>query len=159
MEILLVVATLLGGLAALWYFWDKLKSFFKGHPVEELAAVRDRNEHERDFKRHRRERAFAEIEDLKDAIGRLYELTANWKGYDSKAGEYAKALARDDHLIGKYNKYPEIARTARDTVHWCKIVAYGEQSGREDVIENKKLLGEKYKNFIRTCEEYLESLV
>jgi hypothetical protein len=147
-EILFGIATILGGLAALWYFWEKLKRFFRGRPAE----------HERDFRKHLRERAFTEIEELKDEIGRLYELSANWKGYDAKADEYAKALAPDDYLIGKYNKYPDIARTARDTVHWCKIVAFDEKSRQEDLIQNKKELSEKYKNFIRACEAYIDGL-
>lgn len=36
MEILLAVATVLGGIAAIWYFWDKLKDFFKGQPDKEV---------------------------------------------------------------------------------------------------------------------------
>lgn len=124
--------------------------------VDHLLAI---SREKRDFKRHRRERAFAEIEELKDEIGRIYELSANWKAYDAKAEEYAKALTRDDYLVGKYNKYPDIAAAARDTVHWCKIVAFDEKSRQEDLIQNKKELSEKYKMFIRTCESYVETLV
>ncbi|MGI0013696.1 MAG: hypothetical protein ACREBU_09685 [Nitrososphaera sp.] len=29
MEIVLIVATLFGGVAALWFFWDKVAAFFK----------------------------------------------------------------------------------------------------------------------------------
>jgi len=35
MKILLVIATLLGGIAAIWYFWDKLKELFKSEPPKE----------------------------------------------------------------------------------------------------------------------------
>ena len=40
MEIVLILATLLGGAAALWFFWDKVIDFFRGQPKEEQKSSR-----------------------------------------------------------------------------------------------------------------------
>ena len=74
----------------------------------------------REFKKLRREKMLEEIEDLKDEVGRYYELTANWKLHEMKTDKYRDMMTEDDNLIGKYNKYPEIANSARDIIHWCK---------------------------------------
>ncbi len=44
----------------------------------------------REFKKLRREKMLEEIEDLKDEVGRYYELTANWKAYEMKTDKYQK---------------------------------------------------------------------
>lgn len=130
---------------ALWFGYAETVGFW-------FAIAKEK----RDFKKYRREKAYGEIEDLKDSIGKLYELTANWKSHDSKAGEYDKAFINDHELIGKYNKYPEIAAAARDVVHWCKIVAFSERETRgRDLIENKK---EKHREFLQACEIHLDKL-
>lgn len=113
----------------------------------------------RDFRKHRREKAFAEIEELKDEVGRMYELASNWNSYDGKLGDYAAAFAKDFALVGKYNKYPQIAVAARDAVHWCKVVASCEKEHRDELIQNKKELAEKHRTFLQACEKYVESLV
>jgi hypothetical protein len=125
--------------------------------VDHLLAI---SREKRDFRKHRRERAFSELEELKDEIGRLYELSANWKAYDIKAEEYVKALAHDDYLVGKYNKYPNVAAAARDTIHLCKIVAFDERERDRhgELISNKKELTVQYQAFIQVCDKYIESL-
>ena len=40
-RLLLIVATLLGGLFALKMYWRRLKAFFPGRPVEEVEKHRD----------------------------------------------------------------------------------------------------------------------
>ena len=112
----------------------------------------------RDFKKYRRNRAYEEIDELKNSVGSLYELTINWKSYDEKQKSYISSFENDHELIGKYNKYPSIANAARDTIHWCKIVAFCEKTYVDDVIKNKKELAEKYMLFLRTCDEYIDSL-
>jgi hypothetical protein len=112
----------------------------------------------RDFKRFRWEKAYAEIEELKNAIGPLYELAANWKPYDSKLEQYHKAFTNDHELIGKFNKFPELAAAARDLVHWCKIAASSEMEISQDLINNKKELQQKQRAFLQACDAQLEKL-
>jgi hypothetical protein len=114
-------------------------------------------------KRSRREKAREEIEELKNQVGTIYELSSNWKGYEEKLGQYANFFAKDHEVIGRFNKYPDIAAAARDTVHLCKVVAHDEQERgnpdrRQDLILNKKELTAKYQAFIQACDKYLESL-
>lgn len=113
----------------------------------------------REFKKLRREKMLEEIENLKDEVGRYYGLAANWKSHEMKTDKYRDMMTEDDHLIGKYNKYPEIANSARDAIHWCKIVADAEREYTTDVIESKKELSEKYKEFIRVCDEQLDKMI
>jgi hypothetical protein len=124
--------------------------------VDHFIAI---SQYRHEFKKKKTENAFAEIEDLKDEVGRLYERSANWKSYEMKADDYEKALANDDYLIGKYNKYPEISRAARETVHYCKIVAYDEREHKDDVVKSKKELSAKYKEFIVVCNNYIEQML
>lgn len=56
-------------------------------------------------------------------IGKLYELAENWKSFEEKQGSYLTNFENDHELVGKFNTYPSIAQAARDTVHWCRIVA------------------------------------
>ena len=95
----------------------------------------------REFKKFRREKIYNEIEELKNEIGKLYELAANWKAFEEKQKSYLTNFENDHELIGKYNKYPTIANTARDTIHWCKIVASCEMKHTNNLIENKKSWG------------------
>lgn len=113
----------------------------------------------REFRKHRRDLALTDIEQLKDEIGTFYELAANWKGFDQKQSSYIEAFKADHELIGRINKYPPVAQAARDTIHWCKIVASDERQGANSTVENKKELSEKYRNFLGQCDEYLSSLV
>ena len=76
-----------------------------------------------------------------------------------KADKYKEMMSEDDHLIGKYNKYPEVVNAARDAIHWCKIVAHVEMEHSTDVIERKKELSKKYKEFIKICDEKLNNAV
>jgi hypothetical protein len=113
----------------------------------------------RDFSKFRREKTSDEIETLKNEIGVLYELAANWKSFQDKQKSYLTNFENDHELVGKFNKYPSISQSARDMVHWCRIVASDEMKDADDLIENKKVLGEKFKKFIDTCDVYLKSLV
>jgi hypothetical protein len=113
----------------------------------------------REFKRFRREKITEEIEALKDEIGKLFELTANWKPFDEKQKSYLANFENDHELVGKFNKYPSIAQAARDTVHWCRIVASCEMKQTNDLIENKKEMGEKFKFFLKACDDYINSMV
>jgi len=113
----------------------------------------------RDFRRFRREKAYAEIEELKNEIGWVYQMGVNWKPIESKLSEYQKMMDSEERIIGRYNKYPEIASTAKDVVHWCKIVCFGEREHSVDVVQTKKELADKYKGFLKACDEYTESLV
>jgi hypothetical protein len=61
--------------------------------------------------------------------------------------------------MGRYNKYPLIAQAARDTVHWCRIVASCEMKQTNDLIENKKEMGERFKMFLAACDDYIKSMV
>ncbi len=113
----------------------------------------------REFNRFRRERITDEIEALKNEIGKLFELAANWKSFEEKQRSYLVNFENDHELVGKFNKYPSIAQAARDTVHWCRIVASCEMKQTHDLIENKKEMGEKFKIFLSACDEYVKSLV
>lgn len=112
----------------------------------------------REFNKFKRERIYNEVESLKNEIGKLYELAANWKSFNEKHRSYLTGFEKDDELIGNFNKYPSIAVAARDAVHWCKIVATCERECTNDLIENKKELAEKFKLFLKTCDEFINSL-
>jgi hypothetical protein len=113
----------------------------------------------REFNKYRREKVTDDIEALKNEIGRLFELAANWKSFEEKQRSYLTNFENDHELIGKFNKYPSIAQAARDTVHWCRIVASCEMKLTTDLIENKKELGEKFRKFLTTCDDYMNSIV
>lgn len=113
----------------------------------------------REFNKFRREKVSDEIEALKNEIGKLFELAANWKSFEEKQRSYLTNFQNDHELVGKFNKYPSIAQAARDTVHWCRIVASCEMKQTDDLIENKKELGEKFKKFLTACDDYMNSLV
>lgn len=113
----------------------------------------------REFRKRRRDLALTDIEGLKDEIGILYELAANWKPFNEKQSVYASSFELDHSLVGKMNKYPMVSQAARDTLHWCKIVAYEEDTNAKELIERKKELGEKYRGFLSKCDEYLDQIV
>ena len=113
----------------------------------------------REFNRFRREKITEEIEALKNEVGKLFELAANWKSFEEKQRTYLTNFQNDHELVGKFNKYPSIAQAARDTVHWCGIVASCEMRQTHDLIENKKELGEKFKKFLTVCDDYLNRMI
>lgn len=113
----------------------------------------------RNFKKMRRELALKEIEELKNEVGIIYELAANWMAYKEKEEAYKSKFLTDYHMVGKYNKYPVVAQAARDVIHWCKIVASDERESGYELIKNKNELGEKFKLFLVACEDYLETVV
>ncbi len=113
----------------------------------------------REFNKLRREKIYNEIESLKNEIGKLYELAENWKSFEEKQRSYLTHFEKDHELIGNFNKYPSIANAARDTVHWCRIVASCEMKHTDDLIENKKELGEKFKLFLKACDDFINSMV
>ena len=112
----------------------------------------------KEFYKYRRQTIYAEIEHLKDEVGILIELSANWKVFDEKQETYIFNFGKDHELVGKYNKYPKIANAARDAVHWCKIVASCEKNHADDLVENKNKLQEKYCFFLQVCDEYVNSM-
>lgn len=113
----------------------------------------------REFNKFRREKISDEIESLKNEIGKLFELAENWKSFEEKQRSYLTNFENDHELVGKFNKYPSIAQPARDTVHWCRIVASCEMKQTDDLIENKKELGNKFRVFLTACDDYMNSLV
>ncbi|OQX27593.1 MAG: hypothetical protein BWK80_04540 [Desulfobacteraceae bacterium IS3] len=113
----------------------------------------------REFKKYRREKIFAEVEELKSEIGILLELSANWKAVGEKKQSYQDIFSKDHELIGKINKYPVIAGTARDALHCCKIVAQCEMDSSDDLVKYKKELHEKYKLFVEACENHINSMI
>jgi len=112
-----------------------------------------------ELNKYRREKVSDEIEILKNEVGKLYELASNWKSFEEKQRSYLTNFENDHELVGKFNKYPQIAQAARDTVHWCRIVASCEMKQTDDLIENKKELGNKFIVFMSACDDYIDNLV
>jgi hypothetical protein len=124
--------------------------------IEYYMAV---DKEKRDFTNARRNQMHAEIEALKNEVGIIYELAANWQDHASKAKKYFDAFDDDYKLIGKYNKYREVASAARDTIHLCKVVAYFEMDrSKGDVVAAKLELTLKYREFLAACDGYLDQL-
>ena len=113
----------------------------------------------REFKKYRREKIYIDIEDLKNEVGILVELAANWKSFENKKESYIDVFTNDHELIGKFNKYPFVAHSAREVVHLCKIIASDEKENRNEVHENKKVMHDKYNKFLSICENYIDGLV
>lgn len=111
----------------------------------------------RDFKKLRRVKELEEIEDLKDELGCYYELASNLETYEMKAEKYNEMMTNDDYLVGKYNKYPKIAKLARATIHLCKRVASDEKVSVPNAEKSKKELSEKFREFIKVCNDHLEN--
>jgi len=143
-------------------WWQTLIVVLSTYVVTKLIdLIISRVSEKREFQKFRRNDIYHEVEELKNEIGKLYELASNWKAFNKKQKSYLTSFENDHELIGKFNKYPPIANTARDTVHWCKIVASIEMNytSHGDLVENKKELGEKYKLFLKTCDEYINNLI
>lgn len=78
----------------------------------------------REFRKKRRDFALTDIQELKDEVGLIVELAANWKSYESKENHYRALLDRDHIILGRLQKCgQEVAQAARDTLHWCMLVA------------------------------------
>ena len=86
-------------------------------------------------------------------------MAANWESFEKKQRKYLTNFENDHELVGKFNKYPSISQAARDTVHWCRIVASCEMKQSDDLIESKKELGNKFKVFLNACNDYMNKLV
>jgi len=115
---------------------------------------------QREFRKKRRDIALQDIQDLKDEIGGLYALAANWKGFDSKALHYQKAFEQDHALVGRLHKYgQDVAQAGRDTLHWCMLVAEDERANAHERQETKNELAEKHREFLAACDRYLDNLV
>ena len=121
---------------------------------ELLAWFREK----RNFRMFRRKKAWAELEHLKNEIGWMYQVGSNWKGSELKDADYNKIMRTEDRLLGGYNKYPEIASRGKDVVHWCKIICFAEKDHSLDPVQGKKELAEKYKAFLKACDEHIEKL-
>lgn len=124
-----------------------------------LNLLVSRFNEKKEFNKFRREKHANEIESLKNKMGILLELAANWKPFEEKKRPYLTEFENDYKLVGTFNKYPSIAEAARDTVQWCRIVASCEMKLTDDLIENKKELGKQFSNFLTTCDDYMNSMV
>ena len=111
----------------------------------------------RDFKLKRRDDTFAQIEDLKDQLGRMYELAINSKTYDYST-HYLHHPDNQFSLIGKWNKYPEIADAAREVVYWCTVVRKIERDP-DNQRKNEAELRERYQTFLQVCKKFIDGLV
>jgi hypothetical protein len=60
----------------------------------------------REFNRFRREKTIEEIEALKNEIGKLFELAANWKAFEEKQRSYLANFENDHELVGRYHCCP-----------------------------------------------------
>ncbi len=90
MEIALIIATLLGGVAALWFFWDKLTGFFSGEPNQEQKPSN------------------LSAESILRLIGD--SAPSDWNYYDPEAKYYFKKdvhLTIDRHPVERDNQFPE----------------------------------------------------
>jgi len=115
--------------------------------------------HQREgWKKHRRERALQDIDELKDRIGALYELASSWKGFEQKKKHYLTAFQDDHTLLGRFHKYGSVAQAARDVLHWCMFVMDAER-GAGGTRELKTQLNNKHKAFLCECENHLDSLL
>jgi hypothetical protein len=108
-EIVLIIATLLGGIAALWFFGDKLTGFFRDQPNEDQKSSNLTEE----------------------SILRLLGDSApsDWNYYDPEAKYYCKKdvqLMIDRHPVERNNQFPEAwARKFPDqSAHAVKFTIY-----------------------------------
>ena len=145
-------------------WWQTLVTALFTYAVTKIVDyIISSSQEERNFQKLRREKMLQEIEDLKDAVGRFYELAANWKSYEMKAEQYKNMMLNEDNLIGKYNKYPEIASQTRDLIHTCNIIMSAERGDIQkgtmpaiNVMEYKTELSEKHKKFLSVCDIKLD---
>ena len=112
----------------------------------------------REFQKFKREKTYNEIEELKEELGKLVELTSNWKGYDQKEEEYINNFYNDHELLGKYSKYPTIANSLREILLQCKIVASCERDFDKATIKEKEELNNKYEKFLKKCDDHINRL-
>jgi hypothetical protein len=47
----------------------------------------------------------------------------------------------------------------RDVIHFCKLVAAAEHGHVGDVMESKEELTQKFRAFIKVCDEHLDDAV
>jgi hypothetical protein len=113
----------------------------------------------RNFRRSRREKACAEIEELKNQIGAFYVLCINWDEYRATLPDFVAFSVKEHDVLSRATKYPEIGTAASDTVHFCKIVKSDVKNRRGDLISDKKELVAKYQTFIQACDKYIERLI
>ena len=122
--------------------------------VDQLLSVW---KEKRDFKLKRRDDTVAQIEHLKNELGKLYELAINAKTYEY-SGHYLKHPDNQFDLIGKWNKYPEIANAARDVVYWCSLARKVEKDP-ERQREHEEDLRMVYQTFLQVSDEFINRLV
>lgn len=142
----IILALLGGGLAG--GIIAKLLEFW-------FASLQDK----RDFRRSRREKACAEIEELRNQISVFYQLCISWDEHKATLPDLAIFMAKEHEVIGRCSKYPKIAAAAQDTVHFCKIVLSDAQKQEmRDLTSTKRELATKHRAFIQACDKYIESL-
>ena len=111
----------------------------------------------KDFDKFKRQKIYEEIDALRDEVGIIYELAANWEGYQQKEQEYMRLFIKRNTLVGKYNKYKTIADSARWLIHWATIVA-AEESRHGDVDKAKDELHKAHALFIDECDNLLKKV-
>lgn len=90
MEIVIILATLLGGAAAVWFFWDKVRDFFRGRPEEEQKSSRP------------------SAESILCLVGD--SSPTDWNYYDPDTKYYFKTdveLTINRHPVERKNQFPE----------------------------------------------------
>jgi hypothetical protein len=141
----MVAAAVGGGLTILGGIITKVLDFW-------FATLQEK----RDFVRSGKEKAREEIEELKNQVGTIYELSINWNTHMAKHSEYEKFFAKDYEVIGRFNKYPDIATAASERDR-DRLILSGEQD-RIDLDSTREALRAQYQAFIQTCDKYIESL-
>jgi len=120
-----------------------------------FASLQDK----RNFRRSRREKACAEIEELRNEISAFYELCVSWDEHKATLPDFAIFMAKEHEVIGRCSKYPEIAGAARDTVHFCKtVVSDARKQEMRDLTSIKRELATKHRAFIQACDKYSDTL-
>ena len=89
----------------------------------------------------------------------MVELSLNWKTFDQKQETYIQRFESDHEIIGRFKKYTTVANAARDTIHWCSIVASCEMRHSDDLVENKNELENKFQKFLKICDEFLDEIL
>jgi hypothetical protein len=121
--------------------------------VDELLAwFREK----RDFRKFRREKACTEIEELKNKIGQIYEYACD-EEFDSDG--YHKVAEECYFLIGRSNKYPEIAEAGRATVDLCCAIETSRGSKDEESREYRSDLPGRFRRFLEACDKYTDNLL
>ena len=119
MEIILTIATILGGIAAVWFFWDKIIPLFRRQNPSTTKNLIDSNKHKTKFiaetvQPHPQSDRLAKLEGLMPDL--LAEMKTDLAEHPlcrefvllKKAWSYS-----GDHLVYYYDDYPELENKVR----------------------------------------------